>query len=163
MLVRGGYTQLAAAAVISLASWVMIFSGAACGQVADRTRRPDMVLYVCMAAAMASLALLGEPKLAIPLSLAFGLLGMAPAGVIMALTGEAMAPERRAFGMGLFFSVYFLVMAPAPAIAGWLYDRSDDPYDAILFAIALFALTAAANASFRLLQRAAASRAVARN
>ena len=47
------------------------------------------------------------------LSLAFGLLGMAPAGLIMALTAVAMAPHRRAFGMGIFFSAYFLLMAPA--------------------------------------------------
>jgi hypothetical protein len=41
----------------------------------------------------------------------------------------------------------------------WLYDRSGYPYDAILFAIALFGLAAAANASFRLLQRATAPKA----
>lgn len=42
---------------------------------------------------MVSLALLGETHLAVLLSLAFGLIGMAPAGVIMALTGEAMSAE----------------------------------------------------------------------
>ena len=152
-LIGGGYAPLAAAAVVSLASWVMIASGAACGQIADRTGRPDLVLYVCMAAAMGSLALFGETPSAVPLSLAFGLLGMAPAGVIMALTGQAVSPERRALGMGLFFSSYFLVLAPTPAIAGWLYDRSGDPKRALLFAIALFGLTAAANFAFRTLQR----------
>lgn len=152
-LIAGGYERLAAAAVISLASWVMIFSGAACGQVADRTGRPDLVLYLGMAVAMASLALLPATELAVALSLAFGLLGMAPAGIIMALTGQAMRADRRAFGMGLFFSTYFIVLAPAPAIAGWLFDRSGDPYHPILFAVALFGLTAAANLAFRILQR----------
>ncbi len=152
-LMAGGYAPLAAAAVVSLASWVMIASGATCGQVADRTGRPDLVLYVCMAVAMGSLALLSKPQLAVGLSLAFGLVGMAPAGVIMALSGAAMSAERRALGMGLFFSVYFLIVAPAPVLAGWLYDRSGNPSDAILLAIALFGLTAAANAVFRILQR----------
>ncbi len=152
-LMAGGYAPLAAAAVVSLASWVMIASGAACGQVADRLGRPDLVLYVCMAVAMGSLALLNKPQLAVGLSLAFGLVGMAPAGVIMALSGEAMSPERRALGMGLFFSVYFLIVAPAPALAGWLYDRSGNPSDAFLLAIALFGLTAAPNAVFCILQR----------
>ncbi len=49
--------------------------------------------------AMDSLALLGETHLAVLLSLAFGLIGMAPAGVIMALTGEdighAITDQRR--------------------------------------------------------------------
>jgi predicted MFS family arabinose efflux permease len=153
-LVGGGYEPLAAAGVVSLASWVMIASGAAIGYVADRTGRSDALLYGCIAVAMGSLALLGQPHLAVMVSLALGLLGMAPAGIIMALTGEAMSPERRAFGMGVFFSVYFCILAPAPAIAGWLYDRSGDPFDPILLAIVLFGATAAANLAFRLLQHA---------
>ncbi len=71
----------------------------------------------------------------------------------MALTGESMSAERRAFGMGVFFSTYFLVVAPAPAIAGWLYDKTGDPYHPILFAVALFGLTALSNSIFRLAQR----------
>jgi predicted MFS family arabinose efflux permease len=102
---------------------------------------------------MASLALLPQTNWAIPLSLAYGLIGMAPAGLIMALTGAAMAPEKRAFGMGVFLSAYYVITAPAPAIAGWIYDRTGDPYLPILFAIALFALTLAANFAFRLKQR----------
>ena len=90
---------------------------------------------------------------AVPLSLLFGLIGMAPAGLIMALTGAAMAPHKRAFGMGIFFSAYFVVTAPAPAIAGWLFDRSHDPFLPILFAIALFALTLGAYFAFRIAQR----------
>jgi hypothetical protein len=104
---------------------------------------------------MGSLALMTNVSWAVPLSLAFGLLGMAPAGLIMALTGAAMAPQKRAFGMGIFFSAYFLLMAPAPAVAGWLYDRTGNPFVPILLAIALFALTFAANAGFRVAQRAA--------
>jgi hypothetical protein len=38
------------------------------------------------------------------LALAIGLLGMAPAGLIMALTGEAMAPAKRPVGMVIFFT-----------------------------------------------------------
>jgi predicted MFS family arabinose efflux permease len=153
ILMSNGYSPVQAAAVISLASWVMIVSGAVCGQIADRTRKPDLVLYSCLVIAMGSLLLLPYGSLAIVLSLAFGLLGMAPAGVIMALTGEAMSPDRRAFGMGVFFSSYFIIVAPAPAIAGWLYDHSSNPYWPILFAVALLGMTALANFAFRATQR----------
>lgn len=153
VLIADGYEPVQAAAVTSLASWVMIFSGAVCGRIADRSGKPDLVLYLCMVVAMGSLLLLPHGSLAIVLSLAFGLLGMAPAGVIMALTGQAMSPDHRAFGMGVFFSSYFIIVAPAPAIAGWLYDRSSDPYWPILFAVALFAMTALANLSFRAIQK----------
>ena len=144
---------LEAVSIISLASWVMILSGAACGQLADRLGRSDLILTVCLCTGMASLALLLHAGWAVPLSLAYGLIGMAPAGLIMALTGAAMAPEKRAFGMGVFLSAYYVIAAPAPAIAGWLYDQTGNPYLPILFAIALFALTLAANFAFRLAQR----------
>jgi predicted MFS family arabinose efflux permease len=153
VLVAGGLGMIEAASIISLASWVMIFSGAACGQLADRSGRSDLILSVCLGVAMAALALLSHVAWAIPISLLFGLIGMAPAGLIMALTGVAMAPHKRAFGMGIFFSAYFVVTAPAPAIAGWLFDRSHDPFLPILFAIALFALTLVANFAFRIAER----------
>jgi len=153
VLVTGGLGDFQAASTVSVASWVMIVSGAICGQIADRTGRSDLILYLCLAIAMASLALLPHVAWALPLSLAFGLVGMAPAGLIMALTGTAMAPQKRAFGMGLFFSIYFLLVAPAPAIAGWLYDRSGDAFAPILFAIGLFVLTIAGNVAFRVAER----------
>jgi predicted MFS family arabinose efflux permease len=153
VLIAEGYSPVQAAAVISLASWVMIVSGAVCGYIADRTGKPDLVLYLCTVVAMGSLLLLPHSSLAITLSFAFGLLGMAPAGVIMALTGEAMSPDHRAFGMGVFFSSYFIIVAPAPAIAGWLYDYSSNPYWSILFAVALFGMTALANLAFRATQK----------
>lgn len=156
VLIATGIGPLHAASIISLASWVMIFSGTLCGQIADRTGRSDLVLYVCLFCAMASLALLPQTGWAVPVSLAFGLLGMAPAGLIVALTGAAMAPNKRAFGMGVYSAFYFLVSAPAPAIAGWLFDKTGDPFVPILFAIALFALTIMANVVFRMAQRATA-------
>ena len=153
VLVGGGYDMVPALGVISLASWVLIFSGAVCGQIADRSGKSDMVIYVCMAAAILALIILPVMPLAVPSSLLFGLIGVAPAGVILALAAQAMKPENRAIGMGLFFSLYFLIQAPAPAIAGWLYDQTANAYWPILFAIGLFFCTALANLAFRLAQK----------
>jgi len=153
VLADGGYGLAEAAATISLASWVMLFSGAVCGQVADRTNKPDLILYCCLAVGIGSLLMLPMTEYALGSSLGFGLFGMAPAGVIMALTGQAMAPERRAFGMGVFFSSYFLIVAPAPGIAGWLFDATANSYWPIVFASSLFFLTGLFNVLFRLVQR----------
>ena len=153
LLEAGGISQLSAASIISIASWVILFSAAACGQLADRTGRSTLILATGLCCGMTVLALLPHIEWAIPLSLAYGLIGVAPAGLIMALTGQAMAPHKRAFGMGVFFSVYFLLMTPTPGIAGWLYDRSGDPYMPILFAAGLFGLTLAAFLGFRLGER----------
>jgi predicted MFS family arabinose efflux permease len=150
VLEAGGYGPTQAAAVISLASWVMILSGPIGGRLADRSGRGSLILYVCMAGAIVSLLLLQHSGMAVALSLAFGLFGGAPAGVIMALTGEAMAPQRRAFGMGVFFSFYFVLMTLGPPIAGWLFDLSGDPFRPIQFAIVLFALSVATYHLFQL-------------
>jgi predicted MFS family arabinose efflux permease len=154
VLVAGGLGAFEAASVLSLASWVMIFSGALCGWIADRTGRPDAILAFCLCCAMASLALLPHVGWAVPVSLMFGLLGVAPAGIVMALTGQAMAPQNRALGMGVFMTVFFLVTGPAPAIAGWLFDRTADPFVPILLAIAMFGSALAAYLVFRFAQRA---------
>jgi predicted MFS family arabinose efflux permease len=153
VLTAGGLGAFEAASVLSLASWVMIFSGALCGWIADRTGRPDAILAFCLTCAMVSLALLPHVGWAIPVSLMFGLLGVAPAGIVMALTGQAMAPQNRALGMGVFMTVFFLVTGPAPAIAGWLFDRTADPFVPILLAIAMFGLALAAYFTFRFAQR----------
>ena len=153
VLMSGGYEASDAAAVISLASWVMIFSAAICGQIADRTGKRDQIIYVCAVVAVLTLLALRETSMAVALSLLFGLVGAAPAGVIMALTAEAMAPQRRAFGMGVFFSIYFVFLTVAPPIAGWLFDRRGDPFAPIVFAASLFASAAFANWVFRLAQR----------
>jgi len=149
MLTDGGMSALTAASIISLASWVMILSGTLVGQLADRFGRADLILRACLMGGMASLALLPLLDWAIPLSLAYGLIGVAPAGLIMALTGQAMAPQKRAFGMGVFFSAWFLMTAPAPAIAGWLRDRTGDAYASMIFAIAMISLTIASYFAFR--------------
>jgi len=152
VLIDGGYGPTGAATVISLASWVMLFSGAICGQISDRLGKPDTVLYLCLAGGIASLLLLPWTQFAMGLSLLFGLIGMAPAGVIMTLTTQAIAPHRRAFGIGVFFSSYFLVATPAPGIAGWLFDTTGIAYWPIVFAAVLFLFTGIANAVFRYAQ-----------
>ncbi len=153
-LVESGYSALAAASTTSVASWLMMISGALCGVLADRTRKPDLILYGCTSIAVVCMLLLYNTEYALLACILFGLLGAAPAGVIMALTSEAMDPSNRALGMGLFFSCYFLLVAPAPILAGWLVDQNASSWPALLFAAGLFAATGAAYAGFRLSQKA---------
>ena len=139
MLEAMGRDAFDAAAIISIGSWIMIASGALCGQIADRTGRRNLVLVFCGIGAVAALLLLGRQDAGIAASILFGLVGMAPAGVIMALAGEAVRPERRALGMGVFFTIYYAVMAASPPVAGWIYDLSGNAFHPIVFAMALFA------------------------
>ena len=155
VLVDGGHGPVQAAAIISLASWAMIFSGAIGGRIADRSGRGALMFYLCCVVGVAALLLLRQTAWAVPLSLIFGLAGGAPAGVIMALTGQAMAPQRRAFGMGVFFSLYFVLLSLGPPLAGGLYDASRDPFVPLQFAVLLFAGAALAFWLFRHLKAGA--------
>ena len=152
MLEENGIGAVEAAAIISVGSWVMIISGAACGQLADRSGRPGIVLTICMIGAMVALALLAGDGNPLFSSLLFGLIGMAPAGIIMALAGEAMRPDRRAFGMGIFFTGYYAIMTVGPPIAGWIYDRSGNVFDPIIMSIALFGSVIFVYGMFRLIK-----------
>ncbi len=149
MLQQLGTTAFGAAAVISVASWLMIFSGALCGHIADRTGRRSLILSICMAGAVLSLLMLTVPGAGLAGSLLFGLVGMAPAGVIMALAGEAMRTEVRALGMGIFFTVYYAVMTVAPPIAGRLFDQTGTAVAPIILAAVLFAAVVPASMIFR--------------
>lgn len=140
MLEAQGMGVLAAASVISVGSWLMILSGAACGQIADRFGSRELILAVCMTCAVAALLLLSLPGAGLVASLIFGLVGMAPAGVIMALVGQAVAPERRAFGMGVFLTIFYAIMTATPPIAGWILDRTGEPGGPIVLGAALLAV-----------------------
>lgn len=135
-----GLSAIAAAGIISVGSWLMIVSGTLCGQIVDRLGRRDLIVTVCMSGAVLSLILLGVPGAGLAASLLFGLVGMAPAGVIMALAGQALRPQVRAFGMGIFFTVYFAFMMATPPIAGAILDRTGHEQGPIVLAMAMFAL-----------------------
>ena len=144
-----GQSAIGAAGIISVGSWVMILSGALCGQIADRFGRRDLILAVCMAGAVIALVLLNIPQAGLAASLLFGLVGMAPAGVIMALTGEAMRPEQRAFGMGVFSTVFYAIMLVTPPIAGAIFDATGRAGGPIMFGAVLFAGVLTATLAFR--------------
>lgn len=134
-----GQAPIAAAGVISIGSWLMVVSGALCGQIVDRFGGRQVVLTVCMGGAIVALLLLGQPGAGLGASLLFGLIGMAPAGVIMALSGLAMRPEVRAFGMGVFFTIYYAFMLLTPPVAGALFDATGGSQAPMWLAIVLFA------------------------
>lgn len=149
---ENGFSLIQAAAIASLPSWIMLFSGITAGQIADRTGKSDLLLYLCMAGAVLSLLLLKNSNTVMAGAILFGVVGMAPAGIVMALTSEAMPAQSRAYGMGIFFTVYFIVVMPAPGIAGWLFDMSGNSFVPLQFAALLFAATAASNFAFRVIQ-----------
>ncbi|RED10656.1 MFS transporter [Pontivivens insulae] len=153
VLETGGVSAVAAAGIISIGSWLMIASGAVCGYIVDRFGRRDLVLATCMTGAVFALWILSFPGGGVAASLLFGLIGMAPAGVIMSLAGLALRPEVRAFGMGIFFTTYYAIMLATPPIAGAIYDATEQTDGPILLAMILFASVVPLALSFTFTKR----------
>ncbi|MEE4117620.1 MAG: hypothetical protein V2I65_01245 [Paracoccaceae bacterium] len=139
---------LAAVATIRISSWVIVVSAARCGQIVERVGRRDTIPPTCVTGAVLAPSLLSFPGARLAASLAFGL---EPAGVIRAMAGQAVAPERRAFAMRLFVTIYVDVRTASPPVAGWLLDRTGAPARAMAFGAALFAAMIPATIAFRLL------------
>ena len=63
----------------------------------------------------------------VPPVLAFCLAGLfagLPGGPIMALPAAILTPATRAYGMGLFYTIYYLLTLTGPALAGWAAEQA---------------------------------------
>lgn len=148
-----GLEPVAAAALISLAGWLIIPGLIGGGWVAERLGRGDAALLGSLALSAALILLLpvsgaAAAALTAALGLAFG-----PAGpLIMALPVAAVRPETRAVSLGIYWTCYYLGMTLAPPVAGLAREAAGAPDAPLLLAAASLGLSALALAAYRRLQ-----------
>jgi predicted MFS family arabinose efflux permease len=138
LLTERGVGLADAAFMTSLGLWVMIASVPLGGYLVQRSERLDAA--VMLFSGLAGLALAGFAAfsgLPLLLSLALGIAVGPPAGAILAMPGRVLKPENRAVGLGLFMTLYYMSAAIAPALAGWIGDRTGASA-AVLFGAFLF-------------------------
>jgi MFS family permease len=88
------------------------------GALAERLHRSNLFLiggFLIAGLAAVALPFANEPIIA------FGVLAAAvgaPAGLVMALPAQALRPENRAGGMGVYFTWYYAGMAALPGLEG---------------------------------------------
>jgi MFS family permease len=118
MLVERGWSISAAGSTISIVLWLTVFSVPAGGYLADRTGRP--LLPLVGGSILSAMLMIALPRsgAVIPTIIALGLLSGLPAGPTMSLPARVLAPETRAIGMGIFYTVYYATMMLGPAVAG---------------------------------------------
>jgi predicted MFS family arabinose efflux permease len=148
-----GYSLSEAAWVVSLLGWILIPSVPLTGTLAERLHRPNLFL-------IGGLMIAGLAAVALPFAnepiIAFGVLAAvvgAPAGLIMALPAQALRPENRAGGMGVYFTWYYAGMAALPGLAGMARDITASPAAPAFFASGMMALAIVGLAGFRLANR----------
>ncbi|MFQ5565523.1 MAG: MFS transporter [Paracoccaceae bacterium] len=154
-LIAGGADVVAAQATVSMVTWLILPTLAAAGWVAARLGRPDAILAGGLAVTAGLIFLLPHSGGSLMLFAVIGFLFGLPGPVIMTLPVEAVAPERRGIGIGISFTLYYLGMAVAGPLGGWLLDTTGAPTAPIWFAGVALVLALVPLAVFRALQRRA--------
>jgi predicted MFS family arabinose efflux permease len=152
-LVASGMTLSSAGAITSAVTWAILLSLPLGGYFAQRLRSPDRVMigcFVLLAALIAALPL-GAPPLLV--CILIGLLSGPPPGLIMALPAEALRPENRSAGMGVFYTCYYAAMAGLVPVAGVLREALDSVSAPLMFGAAMMLLSGVSLVCFRMVQR----------
>lgn len=152
LLIARGLSPSAAGVVVSLVSWTVIVTIPLGGVLIDRIGHATLLMVASFVAlAVAAMLVPAAPSLAV--MIVIGAVAGLPAGAMMVLPGEVLAPQNRAAGIGVFFTWYYAGMAMLTPIAGILRDSSGDPGAPLVFAGALELAALAVLVLFRVLQR----------
>jgi len=152
-LAAGGDSAAHASAVVSVVSWVLIVSVPLGASIAERVGHPMSTMVIFLVLAAAAFALLPFAGGSLALMAAIGLLFGPPAGLIMALAGQSVAPERRALAMGVYFTMYYVGMGVVPGIAGFARDVTGSAAAPIWLSVAMMLLTVVSLIAFRAVRR----------
>jgi MFS family permease len=140
--------------IVSLAIWLTMLSVPLGGLLSDRLGRPNIVIVAgCLVAALVTTLIPMFPQ---PL-LAFGLVGLAigaPPGALMALLPKVVPSERLSRALGVYYTIYYVVMAVVQLAAGAVRDFSGSPAAPIHLAALVMAATILGFVVFRLVERA---------
>ena len=144
-----GYALPIATGVTSLLGWVLILSLPLGGHVTQRAGYPNaLVIGSLLLVALATLSLVLTdavlPSLAIVV-LAIGL----PAGLILTLPADALSPENRSSGMGVFYTIFYAAMTILPGFAGVVRDGTGNAASPVVFAATMMGVAALGVVAFR--------------
>jgi MFS family permease len=155
LLIARGMSLGDAGWVVSLAIWLTMISVPLGGFLSDKLGRPTLVIILGSLVAAGATLLLPVWSHAV---LAFAVVGLAvgpPPGPVMALIPRAVPAERVTSTFGVFYTVFYLMMALTQPIAGFVRDRAGDPAAPIVVAAAVMAATVLGLGVFRRLERTA--------
>ncbi|QIO33153.1 CynX/NimT family MFS transporter [Bradyrhizobium sp. 1(2017)] len=119
MLTERGWSIATAGSAISVVMWLSVISVPAGGYLADRGK-PFVLTIAASLVVAALLACLSRSDAVITILILGGLAGGLPAGLMMSLAARVLAPETRALGMGVFYTLFYAAMMLGPAVAGRL-------------------------------------------
>jgi predicted MFS family arabinose efflux permease len=152
-LVSTGYTIAEAGSLVSVVSWILVFSLPIGGYIAEWLDRPNAIMVTCFLGIGLAIGLIPFWSYPLVLLVALGLLFGPPPGIIVALPVEVLCTENRAPGMGVFYTCYYALMAALVPLAGLTRDLTQNPGAPLLFGGMLLMVTLLFLGLFRSLQR----------
>jgi predicted MFS family arabinose efflux permease len=142
LFVARGYAETDASRVVSLIGWFLIPSIPLAGALIEKFGRPSLVMFASFLIVAAALVTLPyAAQILVPFAVLVLVIGI-PGGPLMALPAQALRPESRASGMGIFFTIFYVMMAVLPGTAGLVRDLTGSVAAPALFAAALVLLCA---------------------
>jgi MFS family permease len=157
LLVERGWSLATAGSATSLVLWIVSLSVPFGGVLADRTGKHVEIMLAGFALFAAALLVATRTGAVIPAFVALGLVGGLSAGPIMSLPARVLTPPVRAVGMGVHFTLFYVLVVAAPIVAGVLANRIGTAAVAFDFGAFMLALCFPAYWLFvRLVPRAAA-------
>ena len=148
LLLAEGASVAEAGAIVSVALWLTLITIPLGGQLVDRLGHADYAIVfgaVATALCMGALPGFGAPAFwCVMVALAIAPLP----GAITALLPRTVRPETLATGFGIFYSVYYAVVALAQPVAGLVRDRMGTAASPVMFAAVVMGLTAVAHLVF---------------
>lgn len=163
VLVSRGWALAAASSATSLYMVLLAISVPLGGILADRTGRRDAVIAASLVgfAALLGAAVWSPGGSETAIFVAMGLISGLAAGPIMSLPATVLAPHVRAFGMGVFYTLFYVVFVAAPFLAGWLAELTANSAAPFLLGMAMLVSCLASLSLFRRSAKPAAASAAA--
>jgi MFS family permease len=118
LLVERGWSLASAGAITSVGMFTVMATGIFGGYITDRTGRPVTILAIATLFFIALLVAFPRFDGNVFIVAAIGCAVGFSVGPIMTLPTNALAPQTRALGMGLFYTIYYLCFSITPWISG---------------------------------------------
>lgn len=153
-LIAEGMQVMDASHWIAIVSWCAVPVAPVAGWMARRAQVASWLGPGCFAISavlLLSLPAWGRPEWALVL---VGIVGCIPGGLLNAQAAQSLPPERRAVGLGLFWSSYFAGLAIIPVLAGHARELTGLGSAPLLTAGALAAVAALIHTAARWLETA---------
>lgn len=126
LFVDRGWPVAEAGSITSIILWLLAVSSPIGGLVVEWTKRRDAVLvFGNLAFALFMLLAASSGQVLLMVILIGAASGLA-VGSMMSLPATALAPDQRALGMGVFFTVFYFFSFTGPALGGWLAELTGD-------------------------------------